>query len=59
MTPVQDCAAGTSSAEAPGWGVGEWEHPRHVLCVEFGFILVSVAIAVILWQSVALRTKQP
>lgn len=50
--------AGTSSTEAPGWGAGGWDHPRHVLCVEFGFILVSIAIEVIPWQNVALRTKQ-
>lgn len=48
--------AGTSSTEAPGWGAGGWDRPRHVLCVECGFNLVSIAIEVIPWQNVALRT---
>lgn len=54
VTLAGEC--GTSSTEAPGWGAEEWDHLRHVLCDEFGFILVSIVIEVILWQNVTLRT---
>lgn len=37
---------GTSSTEAPGWGVEGWDHARPVLCVEFGFILVYIMMEV-------------